>query len=403
YVCGPTVYSDLHIGNIRPITTIDLFLKANRNLNIPFIFVHNITDIDDKIINKAIELKVDELEISTKYAKQYKELLNALKIDTITHLVYVRKNMDLITDYIQELLNNKSAYFDLNKNVLFDVKKYENNYGIVSKQKIDKMIFENENVQKNHPSDFALWKNTNIGVKFNSSFGPGRPGWHTECSALIKKYFNGESLDIHSGGIDLKFPHHENENIQHFALYNRQITKKWLHCGHINFAGQKMSKSLGNVVLAKDFLEQYGPNVFRMIQLLSDITSPMNLDEEFIKNAQKAFSKIKQLSFKLFLQDNLSNEINQELYKELNLKIVEFNNSRFNFILNQQLKNLNKNFDFIIANTLIKVFKDLGFSFDFLVYEKMKNVYLDWQKELSNKNYESADKYRKILIDNELI
>ncbi|ADE19998.1 class I tRNA ligase family protein [Mycoplasma crocodyli] len=404
YVCGPTVYNDLHIGNIRPILNFDLMLRAYRNTGKDFILIHNITDIDDKIINKALEENVDELVISQRYANQYIKLLQELNIKTISHLEYVRDNLDVMKKYIENIRQNKDAYLDKEGNVLFDVEKNKKAYGTVSNQKIEQMVFEQENSTKKHPSDFSLWKKTNVGVKFNSQFGEGRPGWHTECCAIIDKHFPGQGVDIHGGGIDLKFPHHENENIQHYSLYKKPLAKNWIHCGHINYNGEKMSKSLGNVILAKDFLEEHGSNTFRMILLLADITSPMNLSDSLIENSKKIYAKIKQVAFKNFLLDaNKIIDLNEELYIELNSLVANLKNSDFNFNVNNLLKQLNKNFDSKLATTLVKVFEDLGFNFEQYTFKDFKIIYQNWQNLLLNKTFDEADKLRKILIKNNLI
>lgn len=403
YVCGPTVYNDIHIGNLRPIITIDLILKAARNLNIDFTFIHNITDIDDKIINKSLETKKTENEISKKYANKYLKILNQTKVDTISKVEFVTENLDVIENYINMLLKTNNAYITNEGNVLFDVKKNENNYGTVSNQNLDKMIFQDTDINKRYKADFSLWKKTTLGIKFSSIFGKGRPGWHTECCALIYKHFGKNGVDFHGGGVDLIFPHHENENIQHFALFNKNLSKNWLRCGQINLKGEKMSKSLGNVWLAKDFLKQHDSNVFRMIIINSNITAPINISEETIEFAKSTIKKLNRVMFNTIINSNQNENFDKEEYNLYNNFILEKNFSGFNFKVNETFKELNKNFDPNKSSTLIKVFTDLGFVFDLQDINQKVLLYHKWKNLISQKDYEKADIIRKILIDAHLL
>ncbi|MEA4206299.1 class I tRNA ligase family protein [Mycoplasma sp. 1199] len=406
YVCGPTVYNDVHIGNMRPIVTMDLILKAAKQLGIEYKFVHNITDIDDKIIKKAQEQGVSETQVSEKYGNLYLDLLKQFSVETITDIEYVTKNIDLIDNFIQRLIKSNNAYLDNEGNVWFDVIKNQNDYGIVSNQKIENMKFEDSELSSNKksPADFALWKNTAEGVKYNVSFGEGRPGWHTECVALIEKHFGDSGLDIHGGGMDLTFPHHENENIQFYALNQKQLSNKWLRTGQINLNGIKMSKSLQNVILASDFLKNYSADYFKMILLLNSFTGLINIDENLINNVEVIFKKISKIYFlNALLNKQNDSQINNELAKEAFTYIFEQRFSEFNKLINDLIKNINKDKNTLDIGTLVYIFDKLGFEFHKFDYEKYVPIYQKWQEFLAQKDYQNADKLRNELIENNLI
>ncbi|MEA4115321.1 class I tRNA ligase family protein [Mycoplasma sp. 744] len=409
YVCGPTVYNHVHIGNLRPILTFDLILKAARELNYDFKFIHNITDIDDKIIEKAIKENKNEKEISNFFTNKYLELLNILNINTITNLEKVTDNLPLIDNYINKLVISKNAYLDENQNVWFDVKKNIKAYGNVSNQKLSNMIFEDKYKAKKFEADFALWKQTNIGVQFNSSFGMGRPGWHTECVALIDKHFAEEELDFHGGGMDLTFPHHENENIQHWALYNKNLCKNWLRTGQINLEGVKMSKSLGNVILAKDFLNKYGPAILKLLFFNSKITAPINITDELISNMQQIENKYKKFIFKFFvdkLDVNIDNDnlINNKKYTDILLSVYNQDFAKYNFLVNELFKLINKENDIENKIVLFKIFNLFHSELtDKNKYLKHIEIFKKWQEFLEQKEYSKADNLRQILIDVNLI
>lgn len=404
YVCGPTVYNDVHIGNMRPILTFDLMLKGLRETKTPFKFIHNITDIDDKIIKRAIDLKTSEKEVSTKYMNLYFELLKMLDIDTVSKFEKVTDNMELIINFINELIKSGNAYQDKDGNVWFDVKKNEKYYGIVSKQQLDKMNFDDEiNENKHFKADFALWKKTNVGIKFNAPFGEGRPGWHTECVVLINKHFKGQTIDIHGGGMDLTFPHHENENIQHYALYKKPLSNQWFRCGQINLEGVKMSKSLGNIILAKDFIEKHGPNVLKLIILSSKISTPINITNELISNMKTIEMKYQKLIFKFlttfndFLKEKT--QFNKDDYQKIMIALSNGDFADYNFLINKQIKNFNKNKDLATAQLIYKVLSIIHPEItNKNRYTEALNDFSKWTIEVAKKNYQKADEIRKKMI-----
>ncbi|MFV8476633.1 class I tRNA ligase family protein [Mycoplasma sp. BRA290] len=405
YTCGPTVYNDVHIGNLRPILTMDLILKAHRALGNEFNFVHNITDIDDKIINKAIATNQSEQEVATFYANKYLELLQKFNIDTITHLEYVTANMDLIVAFIQKLLDLGAAYQDSEGNVWFDVIKYQNHYGAVSNQKIENMISEENEYSnlKKSPIDFALWKKTKVGVVYDSPFSKGRPGWHTECAVLIYKHFGKEGVDIHSGGMDLTFPHHENENIQFYALTNQPIAQNWLRTGQINLNGMKMSKSLQNVILPKDFLQNYSPDVLKTIFLQNGFTSEINIDSNTLESVNALINKIKRLYFAAYLDQINLKDYDIELFVQAMQAIANLRFSDFNKLINEIIKQANKTKETKYFATVMQIFNILGYEFNQIDFASYANIYHQWKELLAQKNYQAADQLREILVNNNLI
>ncbi|MFV8478618.1 class I tRNA ligase family protein [Mycoplasma sp. B6400] len=405
YTCGPTVYNDVHIGNLRPILTMDLILKAHRALGNEFNFVHNITDIDDKIINKAIATNQSEQEVATFYANKYLELLQKFNVDTITHLEYVTANMDLIVAFIQKLLDLGAAYQDSEGNVWFDVIKYQNHYGVVSNQKIENMISEENEYSnlKKSPIDFALWKKTKVGVVYDSPFSKGRPGWHTECAVLIYKHFGQEGVDIHSGGMDLTFPHHENENIQFYALTNQPIAQNWLRTGQINLNGMKMSKSLQNVILPKDFLQNYSPDVLKTIFLQNGFTSEINIDSNTLESVNALINKIKRLYFAAYLDQINLKDYDVELFAQAMQAIANLRFSDFNKLINEIIKQANKTKEAKYFATVMQIFNALGYEFNQIDFASYANIYHQWKELLAQKNYQAADQLREVLVNNNLI
>ncbi|WP_029906426.1 class I tRNA ligase family protein [Mycoplasmopsis opalescens] len=409
YVCGPTVYNDVHIGNMRPILSFDFIMKAHRFLGHEYKFINNITDIDDKIINRAKDENVSETVISEKYTAGYLELLEQLSIDTITHIEKVTDNIDEIERYIAFLVKKESAYVD-GVNVWFDVKKNINFYGEVSGQKLSKMEFSEQSNLKRFEADFALWKDTVDGVKYPSRFGHGRPGWHTECVALINKHFGSEGVDIHGGGTDLTFPHHENENIQHRALFGKPLAKKWLRCGQIMFKGEKMSKSLGNIIWAKDFIKEHGSEVFRTIILNTNMLAPVDINDSILNNAKNTVNKYKKLIFSFITkyQDNfidnplLTNE-DKEICEIIN-PLTDHNFSEFNFRFNGLIKKYNISPSILIAKQIYTILNIILPKLAVLQpYLKQLPTYFEWQNMVLSKNYEAADILRSKLMELNLI
>ncbi|HCJ37070.1 MAG TPA: cysteine--tRNA ligase, partial [Erysipelotrichaceae bacterium] len=259
YVCGPTVYNYVHIGNTRPMIIFDVLRRTFEYLGYDVTFVSNYTDVDDKIIKKAKEEGVSEKELTEKYIKAYEDVRNGLNIETPTHTPRVTETMDKIIAFVAALIEKGYAY-ESQGDVYFRVSKIKD-YGHLSGIHVEDLIqgasertSTEDDDKKESSLDFALWKKTNEGIQFDSPWSKGRPGWHTECVVMINDIFGRGLIDIHGGGYDLKFPHHENEIAQAIAYSNTHLANYWMHNQMININGEKMSKSLGNVLWAKDLL-----------------------------------------------------------------------------------------------------------------------------------------------------
>ncbi|MDI3350465.1 cysteine--tRNA ligase [Mycoplasmopsis arginini] len=398
YLCGPTVYNYPHIGNLRPTVTFDIMIRAQRYLGEQIFYLNNITDIDDKIINKAIEENKTENEIAKKYEEYYLNLFEIFNLEKPNKIVRVTDSLQDMYDYIQKMIDKKAAY-QVGGNVFFDVLKFKEIYGSVSNQKLENLINEENNeLNKKNVQDFALWKETERGIKYDSPFGLGRPGWHTECSCFIDKYFNGETIDIHGGGIDLIFPHHENENIQHYSIYQKPISNGWIHFGTLNYKNQKMSKSIGNLIFPHDFIKKYDPDTYKLLILTTNYTKPINLTDEIFDSLQKTINKFKLINNTVQLKN-----INYELYdiKRMNEVIKGAADLNFSFVFKEIMELSKKEENF---TTLIQIMKLLGFQFpDLKVSLEMKDKYLEWKKYVESKEYEKADEIRKILKEQNLI
>lgn len=294
YSCGPTVYNYFHIGNARPFITFDLLRNFMEYIGYEVKFVQNFTDVDDKIIKRANEENLTPKEVADKYIQAYYEDAKALGIRKATVHPRVTDVMDDIIKYVQDLVDGGYAY-ELNGDVYFEVDKFKG-YGKLSNKNIDELeagarIGVNE--QKKSPMDFALWKAKKEGeIAWDSPWGEGRPGWHIECSVMSTKYL-GEHIDIHCGGADLIFPHHENEIAQSEAHNHEKFANYWMHNGYINVDNVKMSKSLGNFFTVRDVLEHYTGDVLRFFMLSAHYKSPINYSKELLDAAKTSLDRIK--------------------------------------------------------------------------------------------------------------
>src|SRR5699024_2222944 len=268
YVCGPTVYNYIHIGNARPAIVFDTVRRYFEYKGYTVNYVLNFTDIDDKIIEAAHESGEEVHELSNRFIEAYLEDVEALGVKRATYHPRVTETIDEIITFIAGLIEKDYAY-EAGGDVYFKPRAFED-YGKLSAQSIDELrsgarIQVGE--QKEDPLDFTLWKQAKKGeVSWDSPWGKGRPGWHIECSAMAKKYL-GETIDIHAGGQDLAFPHHENEIAQSEALNDQTFANYWMHNGYMNIDDEKMSKSLGNFVLARDLIKQHDPTIIRFFML----------------------------------------------------------------------------------------------------------------------------------------
>jgi len=283
YLCGVTVYDQSHIGHARTIIVFDTlrrFLEAN---NIPVELIQNFTDVDDKIINRANEQGESASGLSSKYIQTYFEDSDRLNIKRATNYPKATEHIEDMINLIKELVNKESAYVSKN-GVYFRVSKFSE-YGKLSKKKTEDLESGSRievDESKENPLDFALWKFSNTQPNWESPWGKGRPGWHIECSAMSIKYL-GKNFEIHGGGRDLIFPHHENEIAQSESFTSEQFAKIWMHAGMITINGEKMSKSIGNVKSINHVLESWGPNVARLFCISGHYSKPIDYTEELLK------------------------------------------------------------------------------------------------------------------------
>ena len=293
YVCGPTVYNYIHLGNARPIIVFDTLARYFKYRGYDVTYIQNFTDVDDKIIKRANEEGISVKEVTEKYIKGFFEDIEPLNISDDIVRPKVTENMLEIIEIIKKLIDEGFAY-EKDGNVFFEVKKFEE-YGNLSNQKIDELeigarvdIME----EKNNPLDFALWKRKKEGEPYwESPWGQGRPGWHIECSAMAKKYL-GDTFDIHGGGQDLVFPHHENEIAQSRCAYHGNFANYWLHNGFIQVNGDKMSKSLGNFFLLREILGKFPGNVVRLFILGTHYRKPINFSMDNMEDSRKTLKNI---------------------------------------------------------------------------------------------------------------
>ncbi len=293
YSCGPTVYNYFHIGNARPFIIFDTLRRYLEYSGYDVKFVQNFTDIDDKMINKANELGITVKELADQYIAEYFTDAEGLNIGKATVHPKATENIDAILAIIEKLINKGYAY-ETSDGVYFDTRKF-NEYGKLSKQPLEDLeagarIDVDEG--KKHPADFALWKKKKEGEPFwESAWGDGRPGWHIECSAMVNKYL-GESIDIHSGGQDLIFPHHENEIAQSEAANGKPFARYWMHNGYINVDNEKMSKSKGNFFTVRDVSKKYDYEVIRFFMLSAHYRSAINFSDELLAQSKAGLDRL---------------------------------------------------------------------------------------------------------------
>ena len=294
YVCGPTVYNFAHIGNARPAVVFDTLYRVLKDIYPKVTYVRNITDVDDKINEAAKKLNQSISTITNKYTDIYHKDMESLCVLSPSHEPRVTDNIDKIISMIKKIINNKNAYINDN-HVLFDVTSFEA-YGKLSNRDREEML-AGARVEvadyKRNPGDFVLWKPSNENEPgWESPWGYGRPGWHIECSSMVETYL-GEEIDIHGGGQDLIFPHHENEIAQSCSAHkNNSYAKYWIHNGYLNMEGEKMSKSIGNIVTVNELLEKYDGEVIRLALLSTHYRKPINFGESLLEQSKNILNKL---------------------------------------------------------------------------------------------------------------
>lgn len=415
YFCGPTVYSSPHIGNFRPPVVFDTLKNVLTYIGYDVTSVSNYTDVDDKIIKRAKELGITELELSNSVIKEFEELLKAVGSTKPTYTPRPTVYMPQIIQYLKDLQDTGYAY-EVDGDLYLRVKMIPN-YGELSNNTIEEL--ENGarievDSRKEDAIDFALWKKTTEGIKWASPWGEGRPGWHTECCVMINSLFPEQHglIDIHGGGFDLKFPHHENEMAQAKAHNHNKLANYWIHNGFINLDKEKMSKSLGNIVLMKDVVKTYGGLAFRHFVLSSHYRAPAIFSDKSLLDSQKKVqqweSSLKKAYIKLALNDleipdvEMNEKVLSYLLDDLNTPnaITEIyeDNKILNNVLRQKevdLKALQQ-----ASGVLKKDLEVLGFNFAYPVISLSdKKLFSEYYKAKDEKDFVQSDKLRQILID----
>ena len=416
YVCGMTVYDDCHIGHARTFISFDLFVRFFSYLGYKVNYVRNITDIEDKIIDKAKLEKVSFSEISDRFIFSMHHDFSKLNLLSPKFEPRASENIPEILKMIDELEAKDFAYSIDGGDVYFDINSYED-YGKLSKRK-QKELESGSRVEidenKKNPNDFVLWKRSEEEPLFDSKWGKGRPGWHIECSAMSKKFL-GETFDIHGGGLDLKFPHHENEIAQSECCSGKTLANHWMHVAPLNVNGKKMSKSLGNFVTIKDVLKEYHPEVLRMFFYLTHYRKPINFNENSINDAKnildKFYESIREFDdSKLEVDKSFSVKFNNSLKDDFNtpkaIKVLQEINQQINRQAStdnsdsRKLKNSLRSFANsigLLLNSAEDYFKYSGDSE--LDDNKIQEAIEERNEARANKNFALADSIRKELLE----
>ena len=425
FVCGPTVYDYSHIGHARTYIAFDVIVRYLKHSGYSVFYLQNITDIDDKIINRAKERNVDPLELSHKFEEEYLKDMELLNVKNVNFYARATEHMDEIIAQVQTLIDKGYAY-DTETGVYFDVSKFEG-FGKLSNRKLDDL----QNVRiavdstKKDPKDFALWKKQDEEPYWDSPWGKGRPGWHIEDTAITESYF-GPQYNIHGGGLDLIFPHHDAEIAQMEAASGKEpLVECWMHTGFLNVRGEKMSKSLGNFITIKELLKLYSPEVYRFFVLSTHYRSPIDFSDEILKQAESSLKRI-QNSGKLLMElskftslpdedeSNFAEEVDSfrenffaAMDNDFNTPIALSHIFDFTHKLNKQLANQSLTNEVIesIVSTFKEIEEILGFNIVSLdsssdSSDAVLDILKDVREELrADKNWDLADKIRDELSD----
>jgi len=419
YVCGPTVYDDSHLGHARSAIAFDLLHRVLKANDYDVIMTKNFTDIDDKIINKMKKTGQTLEEITTFYINEYKNDMAVLNVLPNTIEPKATDNLDIMIEMIEKLLKDETAYI-LDDGVYFDTSK-DSEYGSLSKR------FDDENnqsrveahSQKKNQKDFALWKAQKPGeVSYEASFGTGRPGWHIECSAMINKLLASTTdkdfqIDIHGGGADLLFPHHENEAAQTRCATGKNLAKYWMHNGFVNIDGEKMSKSLGNSFFLKDIFKAYHGEVIRFYMITTQYRADFNFNEEDLLSSKKRLDKFYRIKKRVYgaaksavnktFKTKMLGALNDDINTAKALSVVDELIGEANDTLDKEPKNKNfkkelvANIEFV-NDTLGIGLQDAYEYFQFgISQEEVKHIeelIIKRTNAKKEKNFELSDKYR---------
>lgn len=432
YTCGVTVYDESHIGHARSLYIFDVLRQYLKYRGFKVRFVRNITDIDDKIINRSKELKVDWQELVKKYIDRYYEDIKTLGIKKADYEPRATENVPDMIKHIEKLIERGYAYIT-DSGVYFSVRKFKD-YGKLSGQSVDSMLSGvriEPDEKKQDPLDFALWKKSKPDEpSWDSPWSGGRPGWHIECSVMSMKYLKTDTLDIHAGGCDLIFPHHENEIAQSESLTDKLFAKYWIHHGLLTINGQKMAKSLGNFITIKDFINKHGDvDILKFFFLTTHYSHPIDYTEEKIKETKEALERILILMNKIErkIKNQKSLPVRQagkikikkfEEIENIKNKFIETMDDNFNTpqalacvfelvnVTNKQIEELD--FIYNAKNTLEELLDILGISLKIreriqITDEQIKIKISDREKARRERNYALSDKIRKELEEEGII
>jgi cysteinyl-tRNA synthetase len=420
YVCGPTVYDDAHLGHARSAIVFDILHRVFKANDYDVTMVKNFTDVDDKIITKMAHTNQSLEDITNYYINSYKQDMDSLNILPNDIEPKATDNIDVMKKLIVKLLDENRAYI-LTDGVYLDTSK-DDLYGSISSRASDEnsQARIQTNSQKKDDKDFALWKFKDDKVSFQADFGDGRPGWHCECSAMIDKHLANHDLnyavDIHGGGADLLFPHHENEASQTRLAYNQELAKYWLHNGFVNIDGEKMSKSLGNSFFLKDALKLYNPEVIRFYMLTAHYRSDFSFSTVDLESSKKRLDKLYRLKKRVYgvggstvnkqLQKDILKALNDDMNTSVALSIVDMYISTTNEILDNQPKNKGLKKELISSVKFINDILGIGLddSFKYFQFGIDKDEIKHIQELISQrdnakkeKNFELSDELREQL------
>ncbi len=420
YYCGPTVYNYVHLGNFRPTVTFDLLTRVLTECGYQVKCVSNYTDIDDKIIKEAKKENKSEKDLSLFYIKAYEDCLNKLNILPLYDHPKASEYITKMASFIHQLEDNGSAY-QSGDDIYFRVNTVPS-YGSLSKQKISDLVSGSRidvSDKKENPLDFALWKLTDDdGIKFDTEIGTGRPGWHTECVVMVNSVFHKPLIDIHGGGFDLKFPHHENEIAQSEALNHTRLANYWMHVGFLLTNGVKMSKSLGNSILAKDVLTRHSGNAIRLFFQLTHYRAPVNYTEEnlnsFDKLNNRYFSSLRK-TFNLLSLNHIENGaiLNDKYDAFMDALCDDLNVANAMTVFDSLIKEVNtltmkKDADLNHLSdcytTLMKFACILGLSYEFKpLAEEDIQLLNEYNKAREEKDFKKSDELRPALMEKGLL
>ena len=439
YVCGPTVYDDAHLGHAKSALVFDLLTRVLKANDLEVTYARNITDIDDKIIKKAVEQKKDIKEITDFYTEAFHKEMDAIGVSRPDIEPKATESLEAMYELIQKLIDSNHAYATQDGDVYFDTSSDSEYLKLSSRvqDEDDKLQRVESSSLKKNPADFALWKSVNEednglpvssdkdgltpSYTYNSPFGAGRPGWHLECSAMIEKHLaspeNKFSVDIHGGGADLLFPHHENEAAQTRCGTSHTLANYWVHNGFVNINGEKMSKSLGNSFFLKDALSEYDGEVLRFYLLSTHYRSNFNFNTEDLSIAKKRLDKIYRLKKRLFglaentestsFQEGLINALSDDMNVSSALALIEEMISAANEILDtagkhkvlkretiSNLSYISKLLGFGVQNP----FEYFQFGMDKQTKEKLALLISQRDEAKKEKNFEASDKLRDEIL-----